>query len=192
MADKTTDNFPRRDPGKLRTVASFMLGGAATLTVGAVGYGIATNPDLQSPSGLASILAERSDAETTAAPATVTETVTVTTTAAASESESGSESAESTPSQEAEPSASVEPQDNTGFAPGDPRHEGHTDLGTLASEGTQNTQYGYAPGSVHHISWGETLSGISAQYGVSVDKLVAVNSIADPDLIYAGSVLQLP
>lgn len=195
MADKTTDNFPRRDPHKLRTVASFMLGGAATLTVGAVGYGIATNPDLQSPSGLASILAERSDSRTddgadNTVPVTVvvTETTTVTPSesvpASKKVSTSTRESAQK-PTDDTEPSvsSSVEPQGNTGTTTGDPRYEGHT---------SPNGAGSYTPGSVHHISWGETLAGISAQYGVSVDKLVAINSIVDPDLIYAGSALQLP
>ena len=39
---------------------------------------------------------------------------------------------------------------------------------------------------------GETLSGISAATGVSVDKLAYVNGIADVNLIYAGSALEIP
>ncbi len=39
---------------------------------------------------------------------------------------------------------------------------------------------------------GDTLSGISAQYEVSVDTLATVNQISDPNLIFAGQVLCIP
>ena len=39
---------------------------------------------------------------------------------------------------------------------------------------------------------GDTLSGIGAQYGVSVDTLATVNQIADPNLILVGQVLCVP
>ncbi|WP_199171420.1 MULTISPECIES: LysM peptidoglycan-binding domain-containing protein [Luteimonas] len=48
-------------------------------------------------------------------------------------------------------------------------------------------------GATHHIAWGETLSGLAARYGTSVDALMAANSqIRDADLIYAGSTLVVP
>lgn len=43
----------------------------------------------------------------------------------------------------------------------------------------------------HHIIWGDTLSGISDTYGVSVDKLANLNQIRNVNLIYANSSLQL-
>lgn len=46
--------------------------------------------------------------------------------------------------------------------------------------------------TVYIIKPGDTLTAISAATGVSVDKLVAANAIADPDLIYAGSALEIP
>ena len=39
---------------------------------------------------------------------------------------------------------------------------------------------------------GDTLSGIAAQFGVSLDALIAVNGITEPDLIFPGMVLDLP
>jgi LysM repeat protein len=39
---------------------------------------------------------------------------------------------------------------------------------------------------------GDTLSGIASRFGVSVSDLEAANSIADPDLIYAGQTIQIP
>ena len=48
-------------------------------------------------------------------------------------------------------------------------------------------------GGTHNIAWGDTLSGLAARYGTSVDALMAANSkISDPDLIYAGDTLVVP
>lgn len=46
--------------------------------------------------------------------------------------------------------------------------------------------------SIYIIQPGDTLSGISAATGVSVDKLALANDIADVNLIYAGSALVIP
>lgn len=46
-----------------------------------------------------------------------------------------------------------------------------------------------ASGSVLIVRPGETLSGIAAETGVSVEYLAAQNAIADPNFIYAGQVL---
>lgn len=46
--------------------------------------------------------------------------------------------------------------------------------------------------NIYIIAPGDTLSGISAATGVSVDKLAYVNDIADVNLIYAGSALEIP
>lgn len=47
--------------------------------------------------------------------------------------------------------------------------------------------------SQHVINSGGTLSGIAAQYGTSVETLVAANKeITNPDLIYAGDTLSIP
>ncbi|WP_199730906.1 MULTISPECIES: LysM peptidoglycan-binding domain-containing protein [Luteimonas] len=48
-------------------------------------------------------------------------------------------------------------------------------------------------GGTHNIAWGDTLSGLAARYGTSVDALMAANSkISNPDLIYAGDTLVVP
>ncbi|HLY36246.1 MAG TPA: LysM peptidoglycan-binding domain-containing protein [Candidatus Limnocylindria bacterium] len=39
---------------------------------------------------------------------------------------------------------------------------------------------------------GDTLGGIAARYGVSIDRLAALNQLANPDLIEAGQRLRLP
>ncbi|MCS6844486.1 MAG: LysM peptidoglycan-binding domain-containing protein [Caldilineales bacterium] len=50
----------------------------------------------------------------------------------------------------------------------------------------------YAQGSVHVVQAGETLSGIAARYGVSVQALMQANGIANPSLIYVGQRLTIP
>ena len=48
-------------------------------------------------------------------------------------------------------------------------------------------------GATHNIAWGDTLSGLAARFGTSVDALMAANSkISNPDLIYAGDSLVIP
>ena len=48
------------------------------------------------------------------------------------------------------------------------------------------------PPLVHTVAEGETLSGIAAMYGVSLDELVAANAIADPSRIAIGQKLLIP
>ncbi len=43
----------------------------------------------------------------------------------------------------------------------------------------------------HLVSPGENLTGIAAQYGVSIQSLVALNSIANPNVIAIGTVLRI-
>ena len=45
--------------------------------------------------------------------------------------------------------------------------------------------------STHVVVKGETLSRLSIRYGISLQQLVNVNSISNPDLIYVGQVLRL-
>jgi beta-lactamase class A len=45
--------------------------------------------------------------------------------------------------------------------------------------------------TTYQVQQGETLSGISVATGVSLDKLIGMNSLSNPDLIVAGQVLQL-
>lgn len=42
------------------------------------------------------------------------------------------------------------------------------------------------------VRYGDTLSALARSYGTSVGAIVAVNNIANPDLIYAGQTLEIP
>jgi LysM repeat protein len=44
----------------------------------------------------------------------------------------------------------------------------------------------------HVVAPGDTLIGISIQYGVALGVLAAANNIANPDCIYVGQVLCIP
>lgn len=46
--------------------------------------------------------------------------------------------------------------------------------------------------TVHFILWGDTLSQISLDTGVSVERLAQYNSIPNADLIYADEILTIP
>ena len=49
-----------------------------------------------------------------------------------------------------------------------------------------------ADGAQHVVKPGETLSGIAAQYGVTVEQLSGLNGITDPDRLAEGQALKLP
>jgi len=44
----------------------------------------------------------------------------------------------------------------------------------------------------HAVEAGETLSAIAARYGVSLEDIVSLNDVPDPDLLYAGDSITLP
>jgi rare lipoprotein A len=54
---------------------------------------------------------------------------------------------------------------------------------------TQSYASGDAGGGVYVVQSGDTLSGIAAQLGTSVEDLAAANGIANPDLVYVGQTL---
>lgn len=64
---------------------------------------------------------------------------------------------------------------------------------TSSSEESSSTTVS-ASANTHVVSNGDTLSGIAASAGVSVDALVSANadSISDPALIYPGNTVQIP
>ncbi|MEB3335797.1 MAG: LysM peptidoglycan-binding domain-containing protein [Cyanobacteriota bacterium] len=65
---------------------------------------------------------------------------------------------------------------------------------TSAAPTTASTtpSYSYAPGASEHVvRKGESLSAIARGYGVSVSQLVALNAIANPNNVPAGSTLRL-
>lgn len=49
-----------------------------------------------------------------------------------------------------------------------------------------------APGCVHVIQPGETLSELADAFGISVEHLADANGIADPNMIFAGQTLRIP
>ena len=49
-----------------------------------------------------------------------------------------------------------------------------------------------APGGRYTVRWGDTLTGIAARYGVSVDRLAHMNRISPHGLLLAGATLHVP
>ena len=47
-------------------------------------------------------------------------------------------------------------------------------------------------GDTYTVQAGDTLSGIAEEYGTTVNTLVALNGISNPNLIYVGQVLKIP
>jgi nucleoid-associated protein YgaU len=70
--------------------------------------------------------------------------------------------------------------------------------GTSTAGPTAPPERGSAPATaqptdtVYWIKWGDTLSQISLDTGVSVERLAEYNSIPNADLIYAGEILRIP
>ena len=58
-------------------------------------------------------------------------------------------------------------------------------------EGTEVPEQEDAPGP-YTVQPGDTLSAIAVQYGVSINDLMAVNGLSDPDSIFAGQQLRIP
>ena len=56
---------------------------------------------------------------------------------------------------------------------------------TLSVTGGQSV----AKSSYCVVEYGDTLSSIAAQFGTTVERLVSANGISNPDMIYAGQVL---
>jgi rare lipoprotein A (peptidoglycan hydrolase) len=73
----------------------------------------------------------------------------------------------------------------------DPRYETYpADAGYSNSSGTESYASGdVTGGGTYVVQAGDTMSGIAAQLGTSVEDLAAVNGISNPDLIYIGQTL---
>ena len=74
----------------------------------------------------------------------------------------------------------------------DPRYETYPpDAGySNSSSGTESYASGdVTGGGTYVVQAGDTMSGIAAQLGTSVEDLAAANGIANPDLIYIGQTL---
>ena len=89
---------------------------------------------------------------------------------------------ETTPQYETAPQYGTTPQYETA-----PQYETVNGEGTAVQDGT--TVHDDVGGGVHVVQPGETLYGIAAQLGTSVDGLATQNDIADPSLIYVGQAL---
>ena len=60
---------------------------------------------------------------------------------------------------------------------------------TAEYSGTESYASGDAGDGTYVVQSGDTLSGIAAELGTSVEDLAASNGIANPDLVYAGQTL---
>jgi hypothetical protein len=71
-----------------------------------------------------------------------------------------------------------------------------TAVGTRATVLAQGTDPAAPAPAAQTITYtvqpGDTLTKIAVKYGVTVDELVALNDIENPDLIYVGQVLKIP
>ena len=143
------------------------------------------------------VASEAHETETvTATPETSTSLPSTTSSAAddsdkASESESASESN----SENAEPEAGLtgsESDENHANNPLDPAPQPGHDSGVYSGGNQSGVEGSAVAGSTHIIQWGETLATISRDAGVSVDRIVVTNNILDPNMIYAGSALEIP
>jgi GH25 family lysozyme M1 (1,4-beta-N-acetylmuramidase) len=65
---------------------------------------------------------------------------------------------------------------------------GHTLASLLLGNGSAPPK----PGPTHVVKAGETLTSIARRHGTTVEVLVRLNHIADPDVIFPGQVLKLP
>lgn len=63
---------------------------------------------------------------------------------------------------------------------------------TASGSGSGTSSGSTGGGGGHAVNQGETLSAIAARLGTSIAALAAVNGIANPNLIYAGSTLKAP
>lgn len=93
---------------------------------------------------------------------------------------SGAEGSDTDPSTTHPERPGAPTDDGVGYGPG------------ASGTGAEGDGSARGTGGVHLIERGETLARISAMYGVSVDRLVAANDIVNPNMIYAGSALQIP
>lgn len=143
------------------------------------------------------VASETHETETvTATPETSTSLPSTTSSAAGDDEASESESAASESSSDnAEPEAGLtgsESGENQANDPLDPAPQPGHDSGVYSGGNQSGVEGPAVAGSTHVIQWGETLATISRDAGVSVDRIVVTNNILDPNMIYAGSALEIP
>lgn len=96
----------------------------------------------------------------------------------------------STPS--VEPSAEESAISSQSVEPMPPASSEHSSQGASVESTEESVEPCITDHQIHIIAEGQTLSSISAQYGVSVDAIALVNHIQFVDMIYAGSALVIP
>lgn len=143
------------------------------------------------------VASEAHETETvTATPETSTSLPSTISSAAGDDEASESESAASESSSDnAEPEAGLtgsESGENQANDPLDPAPQPGHDSGVYSGGNQSGVEGPAVAGSTHVIQWGETLATISRDAGVSVDRIVVTNNILDPNMIYAGSALEIP
>jgi len=65
-------------------------------------------------------------------------------------------------------------------------------LALLSSQAAVAAPEAQGGGVVHYVTWGESLSGIADQYGVSMAAIMQANGIANANMIYVGQPLVIP
>ena len=143
------------------------------------------------------VASEAHETETvTATPETSTSLPSTTSSAAGDDEASESESdASESSSENGEPEAGLtgsESGENQANDPLDPAPQPGHDSGVYSGGNQSGVEGPAVAGSTHVIQWGETLATISRDAGVSVDRIVVTNNILDPNMIYAGSALEIP
>jgi rare lipoprotein A len=69
-------------------------------------------------------------------------------------------------------------------------YSGGADYSSYSGTGSYSSDDGVsAGGGTYVVQSGDTLSGIAAELGTTVEDLAAANGIANPDLVYAGQTL---
>jgi rare lipoprotein A len=69
-------------------------------------------------------------------------------------------------------------------------YPGGADYSSYSGTGSYSSDEGVsAGGGTYVVQSGDTLSGIAAELGTTVEDLAAANGIANPDLVYAGQTL---
>ena len=179
--DNTATFTPRAGVSRMPVYFALgSLGVAATAAAGVVG-GIALSSGTQDVN-LVDERPETSTAMQTPTPSTTT----VTTTVPADPHGSGHVS----PGAPGEPGVAGEASMSPDTTPGRDVSP-HNQHGVALPDGSTSSYNatGTVHGNVYQVAQGDTLSGISSRLGISVDRLVDMNGIHNPHLIYAGSAL---
>ena len=79
--------------------------------------------------------------------------------------------------------------DGSGYAEAEYAETGYEETGYAEAGYDDGSGGEAASGGSYVVQSGETLTGIAAELGTSVDDLMAANGLTDPDVVYAGQTL---